>query len=414
MLLLFKQTAESLDRTRVLHLGDDKSLIDLGTFYDLVYGHSVDRPLEFSIAWTPDRRVVVPDPKTASSALIEADSLRFDVKIQQTGTAESLRLSVGEFTYMLNTSQFGMRQRADDADDYDLISDKPHLKRRSMRPWPLPAPIKSYGFPDQVANYFQNANFLSDLSLAFENLMSQISYVGPLRENPHRTYPWSGERPATVGVKGELAVEALLAARAEDRKIGRGTGKGRRYVLFETIVAKWLQDMGMIETFAVRPIGRNRKEYEVRVRKTKDAPEVLITDVGFGVSQVLPILVQCYYAPEGSLIIFEQPEIHLHPLVQATLADVFIDAARERHVQILVESHSEHLLRRLQRRVAEEHVANEEIALYFTAFDERESRLEPLDIDMLGHIANWPPDFFGDELGEMTAMSVAAARRSAA
>jgi predicted ATPase len=169
--------------------------------------------------------------------------------------------------------------------------------------------------------------------------------------------------------------------------------------------------MGLIESFAVRPIGRGRKEYEVRVRKTREAPEVLITDVGFGVSQVLPVLVQCYYAPEGSLIIFEQPEIHLHPSVQAALADVFIDAAIERNVQILVESHSEHLLRRLQRRIAEDALASEDIALYFTTFEESQSQLHELDLDIFGNIRNWPEGFFGDELGELTAMTVASAQR---
>ena len=69
--------------------------------------------------------------------------------------------------------------------------------------------------------------------------------------------------------------------------------------------------------------------------------------MGIGVSQVLPVLVLCYYVPEGSTIILEQPELHLHPSVQAGLADVFIDVIKHRNVQILLESHSEHLLRRL-------------------------------------------------------------------
>jgi predicted ATPase len=142
---------------------------------------------------------------------------------------------------------------------------------------------------------------------------------------------------------------------------------------------------------------------------------VLIPDVGFGVSQVLPVLVQCYYAPEGSIIVFEQPEIHLHPRVQASLADVFIDAAKERSVQIIVESHSEHLVRRLQRRVAEaKDVSNADIALYFasTPLDASSSSLEKLDVDLFGNIVNWPADFFGDELGELAAMATAAATRS--
>jgi predicted ATPase len=74
------------------------------------------------------------------------------------------------------------------------------------------------------------------------------------------------------------------------------------------------------------------------------------------------VLVLCYYVPEGSILILEQPEIHLHPSVQTGLADVFIDAVKTRKVQIILESHSEYLLRRLQRRIAEEKVSQEDMA----------------------------------------------------
>jgi len=165
--------------------------------------------------------------------------------------------------------------------------------------------------------------------------------------------------------------------------------------------------MGLIDSFAVRPIGRNRKEHEVRIRQASGMPDVLITDVGFGVSQLLPVIIQCYYAPRGSLIIFEQPEIHLHPRVQAALADVFLDATLENDIQILVESHSEHFIRRLQRRVAEQQVNHEQISLYFVNQDQGKSNLTPLIVDGGGQIVNWPRHFFGDELGELAAIALA-------
>ena len=139
------------------------------------------------------------------------------------------------------------------------------------------------------------------------------------------------------------------------------------------------------------------------LKRTEDSPETLITDMGIGVSQVLPVLVLCYYVPEGSTIILEQPELHLHPSVQAGLADVFIDVIKHRNVQILLESHSEHLLRRLQRRIAEEEFKSEDAALYFCEMHAGESKLTPLAVDMFGDIHNWPADFFGDLLGEVVA-----------
>ena len=151
----------------------------------------------------------------------------------------------------------------------------------------------------------------------------------------------------------------------------------------------------------MEPVAQDSNIYQVRVQKTPSSAKVLITDVGFGVSQILPVLVLCYYAPKGSIILLEQPEIHLHPSVQSGLADVFIDAAKNRDVQIVVESHSEHLLRRLQRRVADETITADKTALYFCEAGNEGSKLNTLDVDQFGNITNWPKNFFGDEFGEI-------------
>jgi predicted ATPase len=110
-------------------------------------------------------------------------------------------------------------------------------------------------------------------------------------------------------------------------------------------------------------------------------------------------------------VVLEQPEIHLHPSVQSGLADVFIEVIRTRSIQIILESHSEHLLRRLQRRIAEGALSADECALYFCDMEAGESRLRQLEIDLFGDILNWPADFFGDEFGELAAMTQAKLRR---
>jgi predicted ATPase len=215
-----------------------------------------------------------------------------------------------------------------------------------------------------------------------------------------------------MGRRGERVVDALLAARERGTTISRGRGK--RSQTLEERVAQWLKDLGLIESFEVRPITPGGQLFQVWVRRHSGAAEVLITDVGFGVSQILPVIALCYYAPPGSTLLLEQPEIHLHPSVQAGLADVFIDAVRFRKVQIILESHSEHLLRRLQRRVAERALEADDAALFFCQMKYGESRLVPLDLDEFGTIRNWPEDFFGDQFGEIAATSEAALKRKVA
>lgn len=410
MLLLLKQTAESPDRAQVLNLGDERSLVDLGTFQDVLFRHDLAGSLPVSMAWNLPRTLEIADPAQKSGILFKDDKIEFstDIEWQANGEPGLGRPVVTEMSYGFSGEMFGMTQVSGKNLEYDL---KSHFKfiRSPGRPWKLPPPAKCYGFPDQVRAYFQNAGFLSDFELQFEELFARLFYLGPLREYPKRQYPWAGAQPADMGRRGERVVDALLASREFGVKISRGRGKKRQTV--EERVAEWLKDLGLIDSFQVRPITKGGRLFQVWVRRDPKAAEVLITDVGFGVSQILPVITLCYYAPEGSTLLLEQPEIHLHPKVQAGLADVLVDAMKTRGIQIILESHSEHLLRRLQRRVAEEEIAPEEAAIYFCYTDKGESRLTHLDLDLFGNIKNWPKDFFGDEFGEIAAMSQAAIER---
>ena len=129
---------------------------------------------------------------------------------------------------------------------------------------------------------------------------------------------------------------------------------------------------------------------------------------------MLPVVTLLQYVPEGSTVILEQPEIHLHPLAQAGLADLIIQAATSRKVQVLIESHSEHLLLRLQRRVAEGGVSADDVKLYFCEAPHGVSKLMPLEMDPLGNIRNWPDNFMGDAFGETAKAELARLRTKAA
>lgn len=407
LILMLKQTVESADRKRVLHTGDDRSIVDLGTFFDLIYAHDTSNALQIGIIWQLLETLKVQDPQKKGRTLFEIDQMEFNVKIKEFGGTAT----VERFSYGFEDYDFGMKI-ADEGQkkiEYELISKTFQEIRYPGRPWPLPIPVKCYGFPPEVSGYYQNLGFLSDLVYEFEGFFGRIAYLGPLREYPKRTYTWAGEEPADVGMKGELAASAILAARQRGEYISPGYKRKRRTL--EERIAYWFKEMGMIHSFTLRQIAKNRKDYELRVKKSATSPEVLITDVGFGVSQILPVLVLCYYVPEGSVILLEQPEIHLHPSVQAWLADVFIDVVKNRNVQIIVESHSEHLLRRLQRRIAEEQIKADQTALYFCRMDNSASEIEKLDIDMFGDIKNWPRGFFGDEMGELVAKTEAGIKR---
>jgi predicted ATPase len=172
--------------------------------------------------------------------------------------------------------------------------------------------------------------------------------------------------------------------------------------------------MDLVHSFRLQPVGDTSTIptiYQCYVKTAPNATEVLLPDVGFGVSQILPVLANCATLPEDATLLLEQPEIHLHPFAQAALADVLIDAVKHRNIQIIVESHSEHLLRRIQRRIAEEEFAAEDAALYFCHIENGASEADELELDAYGYIKNWPKNFFGDEMEEVAKMTIAAAER---
>jgi len=303
----------------------------------------------------------------------------------------------------------------DDKRKFSLASDHYGFKFADGRKWPLEEPEKFYRLSDTSMARFKNAGFMADFALATESMLGSLSYLGPLRRHPERVYQWSGDTPSSVGQEGEATIAAILAAQHDERQLNRGPKKLKQG--FSPFIAGWLKQLGIIHDFSVRPVAEGRKEYEVLVRSGPRAPEVKITDVGFGVSQVLPALVQAFYCPPYSTVWMEQPEIHLHPQVQAELADVFISATQarqdgaERHVQLIVESHSEHFLNRLQRRVAEGVLSPEDVAVYFCRRAGAATELEPLRLNVLGEIENWPENFFGDEMADIAARTLAAMHR---
>jgi len=413
LLLALKQTALSSDRRRPLQLGDDRSLVELGSFQECLHNNDLTQPLNFELGWRPDELLAVHDP--ISGARLRGDELRLEVSLVANAQAQP---HVSRLAYILRengTAQMRLIYEHSPEQPASLRSEGYALKLTPGQARSLQEPDKFYRLSDQTRARYENAGFTTDFALSTEAMLQSVHHLGPLRESPRRLYLWSGDAPEDVGQRGEQTIAALLAATQQNRSIDPGAGEPEQR--FDAYIAGWLQRLGIIASFAVRPIAPGRKEYEVMVRTHPQAHEVKISDVGFGVSQILPVLVQAFYCPPNSTIWMEQPEVHLHSQVQAELADTLIAAVqarehgRPRNVQLIVESHSEHLLNRLQRRIAEGRIAAEDVAVYFCRRSDSASELEPLRLNAYGEIENWPENFFGDEMADIAARTRAAMDR---
>lgn len=254
----------------------------------------------------------------------------------------------------------------------------------------------------------------SDLAASY--LSTGIRYLGPLRDEPRAAYPDSPEGDDTyVGPKGEFTASVLQ--RHGDRKVSvptpqpDGTIKTpRRPIQLITAVNRWAEYLDIGQSFSVSDQGRFGIQMQVR-QKDVDG-DLDLTSVGTGVSQLLPVIVMCLQAPVGSLLLIEQPELHLNPRVQQLLTDFLLEIAQSgRH--LLVETHSEYLISRLRRRVAED--PNDDlqntIGIYFAKRVDGATTYEPVKSNEYGGIEEWPENFFDQATEEEHAILSAAVKK---
>jgi predicted ATPase len=410
-LLLIKQTKNATDRGISLELNGD--LIQLGTIKDTIHKHDEQQSITWSLSFRLSSDLTLSDPSKKKSPVIARGSeltLESEIAVQRSApVARRLSYCLGETCFTLAPRSGDLAQFELKASPFTGARSDFSFSRTKGRAWQLPGPIKAYAFPDQARTYFQNAGFLADLEATYEVEVDRIFYLGPLRDYPKRDYLWARSRPTDVGQRGEKAIDAILAATEAGER--RNLKARARHKPFQGLVAHWLRQMGLIDSFSVVEIAPGSNRWQARVKTRAGGSEVLLTDVGFGVSQVLPVVTLLQYVPEGSTVILEQPEIHLHPLAQAGLADVIIQAATHRNVQVILESHSEHLLLRLQRRIAEGAISDDIVKLYFCDAPKGSSTLTPLDVDLYGSIHNWPDKFMGDAFTETAEAELARLRR---
>ena len=382
MLLLLKQT---VGKDEVLFFGDESSLVNLGNFQEVIHRHELGNKLYFGMSCKLSHSV----PYHLISTLWQIIHFTFDTVIREVDGNQVIE----DFRYRSLSGAAKITWEDNNLFVNDQNSIPIHVQN-------------CYGLSSSENS--DVPRILTGFTSVFEELFSHVYYLGPARVHPKRNYHWEGDHPEDIGRWGDKAIDALLSARVDKRTIQRE----EKEISIEDRISEWLREMDLAHSFILERTGSpSEKNYDVRIQKREHGPKVTLADMGYGLSQFLPVLVLCYYAPKGSTLILEQPGIHLHPKVQSQLADLFIEVVTERKLQILVESHSEHLLNRLQRRIAEEKISVDKTALYFCRNDEGVSKIERLKMDEFGNIANWPENFFGDEMGDLFAMTKAQRER---
>lgn len=257
---------------------------------------------------------------------------------------------------------------------------------RSLVPAPTPRLIRSA--TEYIDNFFSG----------------KLKYLGPLRDAPRPLYPLApAADPNDVGLRGEHTASILdLHKRKQIQYIPSEVflkpeiDRDRKPVArsLEAAVVDWLQYLGVAESVASKDKGK--LGHELKVSLANSDIEHDLTHVGVGVSQVLPILVMCLLSERDSTLVFEQPELHLHPKVQTLLGDFFLSMALC-NKQCIVETHSEYFIDRLRFRMAAapaEKPLTDLSRIYFVEKSNKGSNFREIEVNDYGAIVDWPDGFF--------------------
>lgn len=267
---------------------------------------------------------------------------------------------------------------------------------------------------DHIPHRTLDGIFSHPIHILTDDIRDNLKYLGPLRERPRRAYLHSGNPLTEVGDSGQYAAQILWLEKDNEIEYLPAIGQDYQRITLIEAVNDAFSRLGMLQPIDIKSEKSIMYQILFGVDGLKRNEAVTIADVGFGVSQLLPILVQGLRSAKSSFLLFEQPEIHLHPRLQANLADFFLTLAVQRQ-RVIVETHSDHFINRLRRKIAEDPTdeLRTQVSILFVHPPQngRGATIEPLQVDRFGVIENWPPDFLPESSDEAEAIFSAGLRK---
>jgi len=226
---------------------------------------------------------------------------------------------------------------------------------------------------------------LVSLKSKLQKIFTKIYYIGPIRNYPERYYPIIGEIAGDVGSRGEYTPQLLKSIKERSQN-----------KIYEEKIKIWFHEFEMARDISIKRYDDIPEYISIMCKEFYSNINVNLSDMGIGTSQILPIIIEGYLIEPKSILLVEQPEIHLHPKAQSTLGDLFIDIANENKT-VIIETHSQYLFQRIQRRIAEGVISNKEVNFYYVSMTKEGSQIKSLNLDEFGYFESLPDGFFDND-----------------
>jgi predicted ATPase len=391
------QTVQNAD------IGVDLSLSgkfeDFGSYFDMVNGNDESKQITIGIGaeLTIPRRSYVPSKGGGRLLKVTEETHKGDLEIQIGYRRQrhevrllAVEISVPSENLLVRTrrNQRG-RHVVDLAKGFEDLSIDQWHEMISVRNL-IPAILLGESVSPHHAAY-EKLRTIRGFAMALRQQINNVEFIGPFRSNPQRLYSLTGESPSHVGKHGERALEIMM----QDEK-----RKGKEKKRLMQLVSNWLKEAEIARSIYTQPM--TDRYFEVIVKNFYTGEEENLTDVGFGCSQVLPVMIAGFNVGEGGVFIVQEPEIHLHPKAQAALGSVF-KLLYKRGIQLIIETHSEHLMLRLQSYVARGDIKAEDVNVYYVDPAAKMKKKDPIKIEIAedGYFREeWPKGFFPERLQE--------------
>lgn len=338
----------------------------------------------------------IPDSRKTSDLIIELglSSGRFvRLKFSMAQMKRGVKIIESDYLITLEDKEICLKKGLSRQDLLNLI-------RQQLKNHPLAALLNIY--EESADNPLIEKSCFLDLALSgngfsvpfslfdqYAKEIRRIIHVPGIRGNPERMYQKTAIGPEFTGIFDKYVASIILAWKTEKKaEFKRLSQDLAELGLTWKIDAKQVDD-SQLELLVGRCPAHNPSSNQ----NPKAGDTVNIADVGFGVSQVLPVLVALLVAEPGQLVYIEQPEIHLHPKAQVTLANLLVRAAK-RHVRVVLETHSSILLLAIQALVAEGQLLPIDTRLHWvTRNAEGATEVNSTQLDEIGAFGDWPEDF---------------------
>lgn len=371
-LLLLKQSIEAKGTN--VPLVTSGPLVDLGSYIDFINNHKFNKKLIFIFKIKPPK---IQGTKEDDLEMFSEYNLQFafnrknnEIIIDKSSFKNHRGKILFKTVRIMNKLKIqGFPRKLSKYLRIDTNSIVPNINPITRRP-PRGGKLLNKAIK-YITSSLRNGAFLNQV-------MGNVRYVAPIRVRIPR-YGVLGDIPSNLEPSGAKLLRFLSSQK--NKKII----KKLNY---------WLdKKFKIVHDLEIEDIDKSKTIKSLVAKTVRKGPAINLSSMGCGISQIVPIIIQTLNLPKGGCLIVEQPEIHLHPKAQADLADLFIQSSKE-NKQFIIETHSEHFILRIRRRIAESKIDPSKVKLFFMQRKGEGIEIEQCSFKDNGHFEKWPKGFF--------------------